>query len=174
MSNDVQRFIEDTESAEDLGALPWWTPTQKTPAIVGRVLEYRAIDTEYGRLHGTAVELIAQAVVQDGRKDNPRLAEQGERVMIWHKNRVLQNSWVAPSSGGGPPAVGEVVGVKRTGERQGRRGKYPTVVRRPTFYAANTAGDEFRESRHAYVTVRTDTGKELGSVGRSYTVLENE
>lgn len=128
MSSDVQRFIEETENAEDLGALPWWTPTQKTPAIIGRVLEYRAIDTEYGRMHGAAVELIAQAVVQDGRKDNPRLAEKGERVMIWHKNRVLQNSWAAPSSGGGPPAVGEVVGVKRTGERQGRRGTYPTFL----------------------------------------------
>lgn len=52
-------------------------------------------------------------------------------------------------------------------------GDYP-VVRRPTFYAANIAGDELRESRHAYVTVRTDTGKELGSVGRSYAVLQNE
>jgi hypothetical protein len=128
MSDDVQQFIAETENAEDLGALPWWMPTKRTPAIVGRVLEYRAIDTEYGRMRGAAVELIGQAVVQDGQRDGPRLADKGERVMIWHKNTVLRNAWTEPSSGGGPPAVGEVVGVKRTGERQGSRGTYPTFL----------------------------------------------
>lgn len=103
-------------------------PTKKTPAIVGRVLEYRAIDTEYGRMRGAAVELIGHAVVQDGRGDEPRLADKGERVMIWHKNTVLRNAWTEPSSGGGTPAVGEVVGVKRTGERHGSRGRYPTFL----------------------------------------------
>ncbi|MGH7574483.1 MAG: DUF932 domain-containing protein, partial [Longimicrobiales bacterium] len=48
------------------------------------------------------------------------------------------------------------------------------VARRSTFYAGDAACEDVRESRHAYVTVRTDTGKELGSVGRSYTVLQNE
>lgn len=128
MTDDMQKFIDEMEDAEDLGALPWWTPTKKTPAIVGRVLEYRAIDTEYGRMQGAAVELIGQAVVQDGRGDEPRLADMGERVMIWHKNTVLRHAWTGPSSGGGPPAVGEVVGVKRTGERHGSRGRYPTFL----------------------------------------------
>ncbi|MQA91969.1 MAG: DUF932 domain-containing protein [Gemmatimonas sp.] len=48
------------------------------------------------------------------------------------------------------------------------------VVRRPTLYPVDLAGDELRQSQHAYVTIRTDTGKELGSVGRNYTVLQNE
>jgi hypothetical protein len=81
MSDDVQQFIAETENAEDLGALPWWMPTKRTPAIVGRVLEYRAIDTEYGRMRGAAVELIGQAVVQDGQRDGPRLADKGERAV---------------------------------------------------------------------------------------------
>lgn len=48
------------------------------------------------------------------------------------------------------------------------------VMRRPTLYPVDVAGDELRQSKHAHVTIRTDTGKELGSVGRNYTVLQNE
>jgi phage/plasmid-like protein (TIGR03299 family) len=51
------------------------------------------------------------------------------------------------------------------------RGDYE-VVRQPTFYPVDAAF-QLRQSKHAYVTIRTDTGKELGSVGRSYTVLQN-
>lgn len=48
------------------------------------------------------------------------------------------------------------------------------VVRQPTFYPLDLAGEELRQSRCAYVTIRTDTGGELGSVGKSYAVLQNE
>lgn len=145
--DDLQDFIDETQNAEDLGALAWWTPTSKTPSIVGRVLEYRQVNTEYGQMRGAALELVAPAVVQDSAKDQPRLAEPGENVMIWHKNTVLRNMWAVPSSGGGPPAVGEIVGVKHTGTRRGNRGEYPTFIVRvkgrdgAALAAANGAGE---------------------------------
>ncbi|MQA89329.1 MAG: DUF932 domain-containing protein [Gemmatimonas sp.] len=47
------------------------------------------------------------------------------------------------------------------------------VVRQPTFYAPDEAGIEIRQSRRAFLTVRSDTGQELGAVGPGYTVLQN-
>lgn len=123
--SDYSSFIDRTRNAEDRGSLPWWAPTPKTPHIVGIVVEYQEVQTQYGRLSGAVLKLLAPAVVQDGKGDRPRLAKEDEECTIWLKNTVLRNEWEQPKPVGGPPAIGEVVGVKRVGERTGDNGAYP-------------------------------------------------
>lgn len=118
-------FADRVRGAEDLGPLPWWAPTQKTPWIIGVVVEYRRVNTEYGELTGAAVRLTEAAVAKESKTTDPYLAQPGELVMVWLKNTVLRNSWNAPNPVGGPPGVGETVGCKRLGTRSGSKGTYP-------------------------------------------------
>src|SRR5690554_5053707 len=46
-----------------------------------------------------------------------------------------------------------------------------TVIKEPTF--VRRPDGTFVESKHAYVTIRTDTGAELGAVGDRYHPVQN-
>jgi len=116
--------MDRVNTAEDKGPLPWWAPTAKTPSLVGIVTEYRSVTTDYGPLQGVALLLEQQAVVMDDKKSDPRLADIGEEVMVWLKQTTLKNSWHEPHPVGAAAAVGDRVGIKRMGEREGSRGKY--------------------------------------------------
>lgn len=123
MSDD---FTSRVESAEDLGQVPWWHPTEKTPTIVGEVMEYRGAETRFGPLRGAVLKLETPAPAQESKRSDPFLAEPGEYVCVWLKETVLRNEWAKPAPGGPEPMVGERVGVKMTGKREGADGPYRT------------------------------------------------
>ncbi|WP_425154829.1 hypothetical protein [Candidatus Palauibacter sp.] len=120
-------FRDRVNSAEDLGPVPWWEPSEKAPAIIGELIEYRRdIPTQYGDLDGAVIRLDERAAVREARKEQPRWGEPGEYAAVWLKETVLRREWRKPAPGGGEALVGETVGVKLTGVREGASGPYRT------------------------------------------------
>jgi len=123
-------FADDVNNQEDRGFLPWWCHTSKTPSIIGTVVEYDSMATDFGPMELTVIRLEQPAVVRDGKNEEPRLADAGELVTLGIKGASLSKCWERPKPVGGKPAIGERIGVKWLGNRTSEKYKreYPVFA----------------------------------------------
>ena len=128
----TDELMETLANDADTTLLPFWVWSATHPQIVGEIVEDREITTAYGPMEGSVIEVEDAVECQDGTNGDVRLASAGDRVIVWRKNATLKSGWSKPEPHGGPPEVGERVGVKHVTDRKSE--KHGTVY--PIFRVA--------------------------------------
>ena len=117
MAEDRLSEMLDSERS-DVAILPFWVWTERNPTIKGEFVEEREITTTYGPMEGAVISIEEEVLCKDGSNGDTRMADEGDRVIVWRKNASMHKSWAAPEPGGQPPEVGERVGIKYIGEQR--------------------------------------------------------